>query len=71
MHIRRLTLTLPARMRGTAERDARLIAQGIAERLGPDAAPNLTLTLQGSGAPGHAVAQQVATRIGSKTGGQS
>lgn len=33
MRIRRLTLTLPPRMRGTAQQDARRLAEGLARSL--------------------------------------
>ncbi|MEM7505597.1 MAG: hypothetical protein AAF415_02540 [Pseudomonadota bacterium] len=74
MRIRRLKLTLPPRMKGTASQDARMIAQAIAEKLGPEAGQRISLDLQGNGAPGATLAQQIGARIapksGSKTGGR-
>lgn len=71
MRIRRLTLTLPPRLAGTAPHDARMIAQAIAEKLGPEASPRIALDLAGNGAPGAALAQQIGARIAPKTGGRS
>ena len=64
MRIRRLTLTLPSRLRPIAERDARLIAQAVAEKLGPDTPSKVELQIDGHGAQGHGLASMVGARLG-------
>ena len=69
MHIRRLTIALPPRLKATAHRDARLIAEALAERLGPDSGGAVSVELQGNGHSGPVLAQQVAAKM-PKSGGQ-
>ena len=71
MRIKRMTITLPARLARTAENQARLIAQAAAERLGDDSASNLRLDVEGRGASGYSLASNVAARLASlKQGGR-
>ncbi|WP_238366287.1 hypothetical protein [Mesobacterium pallidum] len=64
MKIRRLTLTLPAHMRGTAEHDARAIAEALGRALtekGAAQSSNLgPITLQAHGQMGPVLATRVA-----------
>ncbi len=63
MRLRRLTLTLPARMKDTAHHDARRIAEALARELhGRDAAPG-RVTIAGHGQTGAALAQRVALAL--------
>lgn len=61
MRIRRLRIALPARLRPTAERDARLIAEAAARQLaaGPRDGLPRRIAVAGAGATGHALAQRV------------
>lgn len=63
MRIRRLTIQLPARLRGSAEQEARRIAQELAERLSSDAPKRISVEVGGQGMSGHALAQAVGSRI--------
>lgn len=63
MRIRRMTIRLPARLRGTAEHDARRIAQAVAERMGGDLPQRMSVDVKGQGASGHALAQAVGRRV--------
>lgn len=65
--IRRMTLTLPPRLRGVAEHEARRIAEAAAERIAAGAvgeAPrNVTVEIEGHGRRGHGLAQAVGGRL--------
>ena len=63
MRIRRMTITLPPRLRRTAEREARLIAQEAAERLAKGAPDPVVVEVAGGGASGHALAAAVGRRL--------
>jgi len=64
MHIKRLTLTLPSRLRNSADLQARLIAQVIAERLGEGTPGRLRIELDDNGSSHGALAEAVGTRLG-------
>jgi len=68
MHIKRLTLTLPSRLRDHADSQARLIAQAIAERLGEHAPGRLRIELNDNGSSHRALAEAVGARFGEGTG---
>ena len=61
--IRRMTITLPPRLRGVAEHEARRIAETAAERIVAGApgegGQNVTVEIDGHGRRGHALAQAV------------
>lgn len=63
MRIRRMTIRLPARLRGTAEQDARRIAQAVAEQLQGDQPKRLSIDVSAQGASGHALAQVVGRSV--------
>ena len=69
MRIRRLRLRLPPRLRATAQHDARLIANAVAEQLaGQSGAPPVRqLRLSGDGAPAQALAQRVRALVAGPT----
>lgn len=71
MRIRRLSITLPSRFKATAQRDARLIAKRVAEQLGQNTEPRMSLEAQGQGAPGPALAQRLGAQIARQTRGRS
>jgi hypothetical protein len=58
-----MTLRLPARLRGTAEHEARRIAQAVAERLGGDLPQRMSVDVKAEGTSGHALAQAVGRRV--------
>ena len=62
MRIRRLTIRMPARLRRSAEHDARAIAQALAEQLGNDTPKRVVVDVDGRGATG----QQLAGMAGAK-----
>ncbi|MEM7236596.1 MAG: hypothetical protein AAF501_02050 [Pseudomonadota bacterium] len=68
MHIRKVTITLPPRLRSTAARDARLIAEALSERLGPETGATLDINIPGHGRSGPVLAQQVAIRAPGRGG---
>ena len=63
MRIRRLTVRLPARLRGTAEHEARRIAQAVAERLDGEQPKQLRVDVSAPGASGHGLADAVGRRV--------
>ncbi|MEX2520671.1 MAG: hypothetical protein WD969_15210 [Paracoccaceae bacterium] len=63
MRIRRMTITLPPRLRGMAEHQARLIAQQAAERLAAGAPARIDVAVEGRGAAGHGLAEMVGGRL--------
>ena len=63
MRIRRMTIRLPARLRGLAEHEARRIAQAVAERLGGDVPQRMSVDVKGQGTSGYALAQAVGRRV--------
>lgn len=72
MRVKRMTITLPPRLRHLAEHEARLIAQQAAEQLarGGGQGGNIQVELPGNGLSGHSLAHSVARGIGSKIGGR-
>ncbi|MCB1800550.1 MAG: hypothetical protein KDI82_02570 [Gammaproteobacteria bacterium] len=71
MRIRRMTLRLPARLRGTAEQDARRIAQAVAEQLHGDQPGQLRVEVKTAGASGHGLAQAVGRQVAPLNRGRS
>lgn len=65
MRIRRITVTLPARLAPVAEHEARRIAQAAAEQLSGAAPKTLRVELDGRGASGHGLAAMVGHGIAS------
>ena len=68
MRIRRLTLTLPARMRGTAGYDARAIAEALGRALAERGAAPGPITLDGLGQAAPVLSQRIAQAAGPKGG---
>ena len=65
MRIRRIRLVLPPRFRATAEHDARMIANALAERLAAgDGTVPRQVTISGAGATGRALATRAAAQLG-------
>jgi hypothetical protein len=71
MKIRRLTLTLPARMKNTAHHDARTIAEAVGRALYDNGGQTGPITLQGRGQAGNILATRAASALpkGDKHGG--
>lgn len=71
MKIRRLTLTLPARMKHTAQYDARAIAEAVGRALHDNPGQAGPITLQGHGQTGTVLATRAASALptGGKHGG--
>jgi hypothetical protein len=71
MKIRRLTLTLPARMKDTAHHDARAIAEAVAQGLHKNGGQTVPITLQGHGQTASVLATRAAAKLptGGKNGG--
>ncbi len=72
MHIKRLTLTLPARFKHSAHLDAKKIAQAIALQLTsqrPDADQSLNIALTDQGQSSASLAQQAAGQVAAQTKG--
>jgi hypothetical protein len=67
MHIKRLTVTLPSRLRNDADLQARLIAQAIAGRLGEDTPSRLRIELNDNGSSHQSLADAVGARLGVST----
>ena len=63
MRIRRMTIRLPARLRGTAEQEARHIAQAVTEQFQGDAGKRVRIDVSAPGASGHGLAQAVGRRV--------
>lgn len=70
MRIRRMTLVLPARLRGMAEHEARRIAEEAATRIGDSSGGPLRIEVTGNGLTGHALAGAVGRAVAAKTGGR-
>jgi hypothetical protein len=68
MHIKRLTLTLPSRLRNDAGSQARLIAQAIAGRLGEGTPSRLKIELNDNGSSHQTLADAVGNRFSSSYG---
>ncbi|MEM7271370.1 MAG: hypothetical protein AAF401_19215 [Pseudomonadota bacterium] len=69
MRIKRITVTLPPRLRHVAEREARLIAQQAAEQLGDNAPSHISVEMPSHGGAGHGLATQIGGRIGATAKG--
>lgn len=61
--IRRMTVTLPPRLRGVAEHEARRIADAAAAELTKGAPQKLTVEVEGHGQRGHALASAVGGKL--------
>jgi hypothetical protein len=68
MKIRRLTLTLPARMKATAHHDARTIAEAVANALHDNGGQTGPVTLPGHGHSSTVLASRAAAAL--PTGGK-
>ncbi len=60
MHIRRITITLPPRLRGRAAEEARRIAQAAAENLGHEAPRRISVEAPGGADAAGAVGRRLA-----------
>jgi hypothetical protein len=63
IHLRRLRLTLPAAMAGTAEHEARRIAEALAQRLHDNGGHASTVQLDRQGQSGAQLADRVAAAL--------
>lgn len=63
MHIRRLTIRMPARLRRSAEHDARAIAQALAEQIGDNTPRRVVVDVDGRGATGQQLAGLAGQRL--------
>jgi hypothetical protein len=70
MRVRRMTLVLPARLRGMAEHEARRIAQEAAAWLGYSSRGSMRFEVAGKGLSGHALSGAVGRAVGARTGGR-
>jgi acetyl-CoA carboxylase alpha subunit len=70
MRIKRLTITLPNRLRGSAEQQARQIAQAVAEQVDTKTSHQLSVELDGHGASGPALANAVGSRLAATSRGR-
>ena len=70
MHIRRLTITLPARMKHTAHHDARAIAEAVAQALHANGGEVRDITVPGRGQSGLTLATRVGAALPKPRGGQ-
>ena len=70
MRVRRMTLVLPARLRGMAEHEARRIAEEAAARLGDSTGGPMPIEVAGNGLSGHALAGAVGRAVAARTGGR-
>lgn len=68
--IRRMTVTLPPRLRHLAEHEARRIAREAAAQLGDDAPRRLSVTVEGRGTSGHGLAAAVGRSLATSTKGR-
>ena len=59
MRIRRMKITLPARLKHTAQHDARAMAQAVAQALSDNGGQSAQVTLDGQGQSGALLAQRV------------
>lgn len=69
MHIKRMTLTLPPRLRHVAEHEARRIAEAAVTTMGDKTPSHIRVELNGNGATGHGLAQAVARGLAARTRG--
>ncbi len=69
MRIKRLTLTLPARMKDTAHHDARAIADAVARQVHKNGGQVAAVSLRGHGHTGSVLAQRVGAALPKGTGG--
>lgn len=68
MRIRRLTLTLSPRMRGTAGHDARMIAEALGRALAERGAASGPIILDGLGQSASVLSQRIAQAASPKGG---
>lgn len=68
--IRRMTVTLPPRLRHLAEHEARRIAREAAAQLGDDAPRRLSVTVEGRGTSGYGLAAAVGRGVATSTRGR-
>lgn len=66
MRLRKLSLTLPSHLAGTAHHDARAIGEALARELAKGAAPSSQITVTGQ--TGAQIAQNVAAQMPRKGG---
>jgi hypothetical protein len=69
VHIKRINLTLPPRLRHGAEHEARRIAEAAVAGLGDKAPSRIRVELNANGASGHGLAQAVARCVAARTKG--
>ncbi len=70
MHIRRLTITLPARMKHGAHHEARAIGEAIAQALHANGGEARDIALPGHGQSGLTLAARVGAALPKPRGGQ-
>jgi len=71
MRINRMTVVLPARLRGTAEHEARRVAEEACARLSQEtAAGHVRIEVTGNGLSGHALVGAVGRAIAARSGGR-
>ena len=72
MRVRRMTVVLPARLRGVAEHEARRIAEEAAASLGAGAAAggHVRIEVAGSWRSGPALSGAVSRALAARTGGR-
>ena len=71
IHLRRLKLTLPASMKGTAEHDARRIAEALGQKLYENGGQTAAVHIEGHGQASAQLAVRVAGALpkGGRNGG--
>ncbi|MDA5558502.1 hypothetical protein [Shimia sp. MMG029] len=71
IHLRRLTVTLPASMKGTAAHEARRIAEAMAQKLYENGGAERNLKIESGGHSGAQLAERVAAALpkGGRNGG--
>lgn len=69
MRIRRLQITLPARMKDTAHHDARALAEAVAQATWKTGGIDAPVTLAGQGHSGALLAQRVGLALSKGKGG--
>lgn len=69
MRIRRMTITLPPRLRPQAGSEARRIAEEAVRHLGNGSPASVRITVDGNGTSGHALAQTVGRGLANRSKG--
>ncbi|MCJ9429317.1 hypothetical protein [Kordiimonas marina] len=70
MRVKRLTVRLPVRLKGTAHHDARRIGEAVAEALWKNGGQGGTITVPGHGQSGPALAVRVGAALPKARGGK-